>query len=90
MPKRKFRGTSKPRQFFDRKVRREGYSRTLSLGKIIPKNWRYVRITPIEKTQNAITLRIDKLLGNEINAHPKTPNKTNKPNTPTPRPTSSN
>jgi len=76
--RRKFSGTSRPRTFYDRKVLAHGYGRQLSLGRIIPKDWRYVRIQIISKTTNEITLKITKLLGAEINAPTKTTNKTSK------------
>jgi len=68
MKKRKqFKGTSKPRKFYDRKVLKYGHTRTLSLGKIIPKDWRYVRLRVTKKTPTQINLRIEKLVGAEIN-----------------------
>ena len=64
-PKKQFTGTSKSRTFFDRKVRHEGYTCSLSLGKIIPKDWSYVRLTKIGDDGHIITLRIEKLYAEE-------------------------
>jgi len=66
--KRQFKGATKPRTFFDRKVRIEGYTRSLSLGKVIPKDWQYVRIRVINKTQDFIKLEILKLMGGDNDA----------------------
>jgi len=76
--KRQFKGAPTKRTFFDRKVQETGYTSTLSMGKIIPKDWTYVRITPLHKNKTTITIRIDKLLGEEkLACYPKTctPNK---------------
>lgn len=73
LARRQFRGASKPRSFFDRKVQDTGYTRVLSLGKIIPKDWTYVRVTPLKKDKTTILLRIDKLLGDEkLACYPET------------------
>jgi len=65
--KRQFKGTSKARKFYDRKVLHYGHTRTLSLGRIIPKDWRYVRLKVTKKTPTQINLVIRKLVGSEIN-----------------------
>jgi hypothetical protein len=71
--KRQFKGASTRRSSFDRKVQDTGYTRTLSIGKIIPKDWAYVRLTPIQIEKQWIILRIDKLLGDEkLACYPKT------------------
>ena len=54
-----------PKTSFDRKVRQVGYSLTVSLGKVLPENWRYVRLTPLEKTENKIILQIECLVRSE-------------------------
>lgn len=56
--------------FFDRKVQAYGYTRALSLGKVLPKDWRYVRIYVTKATENEVHLIIRKLLGVEANACP--------------------
>jgi len=56
--------------FFDRKVQAYGYTRALSLGKVLPKDWRYVRIYVTKATENEVHLVIRKLLGVEANACP--------------------
>lgn len=61
--KRQFSGVTKPRVFFDRKVRTEGDTRVISLGKVIPKSWTYVRVRVVCKTDSTIGIVIDKLLG---------------------------
>jgi hypothetical protein len=60
----------KPPLFFDRKVQPHGYTRLISLGKIIPADWRYVRIYCIKQTDTEVHLIIRKLLGVEANACP--------------------
>jgi hypothetical protein len=60
--KRQFTGGTKPRTFFDRKVRSEGHTRSLSLGKVIPKNWAYVRIKVLRKKSDMVEVRITKML----------------------------
>jgi hypothetical protein len=65
--KRQFSGVTKPRAFFDRRVRVEGFTRSISMGKIIPKGWEYVRLTVKEKSDNKIVVQIEKLLGGENN-----------------------
>jgi len=63
--KRQFRGTSKPKDYYDRKVIRTSHTVSLSMGHIIPKTWRYVRLKVEERSENHILLRITKLLGDE-------------------------
>jgi len=66
-------GKSRKRQtppFFDRKVQAHGFTRLLSLGKVIPPDWRYVRIYVLRRTPDSVELLIKKLLGVESNAHP--------------------
>jgi len=65
--KRQFKGGAEPRTFFDRKVRHQGYSRSVSLGKVIPKDWQYVRIHIVQISKWAIDLQIQKLLGENKN-----------------------
>ena len=79
--KRQFRGTSKPRQSYDRKVRHVGYTSYVALGKVIPNNWEYVRLTPLNRTPNSVEVLIEKLLGRPNNAQTTTADKTSKPHT---------
>ncbi len=66
--KRQFRTKAKKRTFFDRGVRPQGYTRVVSMGKIIPKGWTYVRITPIKREGNIITVTFERLLGENNHA----------------------
>ena len=66
--KRQFKGTAKPRLFFDRLVRETGNTRSLSLGKAIPQGWGYVRIEVIDRESDSVTVRITKLLERLPNA----------------------
>ena len=66
-PKKTVTAPTKGRTFYDRKVQRSGYTRLISVGKIIPKDWRYVRLLPIEKGETYVEVRIIKLLEEEIN-----------------------
>jgi len=76
--KRRFKGTSRPRTFYDRKILRHGYGRQISVGRIIPNDWRYVRIEVLDKGENDIVIKIRKLLGAEINASTTPTRKTSK------------
>lgn len=59
--------------FFDRKVLNYGSSRTVAMGKIIPKGWPYVRLTIIKQEGDKITVTIEKLfLGVPHARNPKT------------------
>lgn len=64
--KRQFQTAAKRRTFYDRKVLRYGYSATVSMGRIIPKTWQYVRVRIIEQTDKHITVEFEKLLGDEM------------------------
>ena len=59
--KRQFHVTAERRTFFDRKVLNYGSSRTVAMGKIIPKEWPYVRMTIIKQEANMLTVTIEKL-----------------------------
>lgn len=65
--KKQFKSGEKTPQFYDRRVRHEGATRSLSLGKVIPKHWIYVRITILEQNPEYIKLGILKLAGDEQN-----------------------
>jgi len=56
---KKFTGKSKKRTFFDRRVRIQGGSRVLSLGKIIPSGWEWVRLTKLNETAKSIVFRVE-------------------------------
>lgn len=63
--KRQFRTTSKPKDHYDKKIRhtgRDGAGRTLAVGRIIPKNWQYIRVWKAEPEGNVLTLKIECLL----------------------------
>jgi len=64
--KKIFKGTSKPKTVYDRRVIKWGNSRVVALGRIIPSNWLFVRVRIIEKTENSITLKFDVLAKEEI------------------------
>ena len=57
------------REFYDRKVRIVGFSRVLSLSKVIPEDWGYVRITPLRATEKTIEVLFEKLMGVDEAAH---------------------
>jgi hypothetical protein len=61
--RRKARKSAYP-QFYDRKVIRSGFGATISVGKILPKNWRYVRLWLLEQEKDYVLIRIDRLLEN--------------------------
>ena len=48
----------------DRRVIRQGGTRVLSLGKVLPPDWLYVRISVIEKDDKSVTLLLERLVGN--------------------------
>lgn len=66
--KRQFKGTKAPRLFFDRTVRQTGNTKSLSLGKVIPLEWSYVRIEVIDREADSVTIKLTKLLGSDIGA----------------------
>jgi hypothetical protein len=64
--KRQFQTAAKRRTFFDRKITSQGYSKQVSLSKLVPKTWTYVRLQVLEQTDKTVTLLITKLLGEEL------------------------
>jgi len=78
--KRQFHTAAKRRSFFDRKVLTYGSSRTVSMSKVIPKDWTYVRVGIIDKNPNTVTLTITKLMVSESHAQNPQTNKTNRQN----------
>lgn len=79
--KRHFTGTSEPKTHYDRKVHHTSTTRLLSLGKIIPRDWLYVRIHLQYKDEEIINLAIEKLLGVEEAAQIAKFNQKHKQNT---------
>ena len=59
--KPQFYVSAEKRTFFDRKVLNYGSSRTVAMGKIIPKGWPYVRMTIIEQDKDSRMILIEKL-----------------------------
>jgi len=78
---RQFKRTSKKKQHIDRQVRKVGNTTYIALGKIIPKNWIFVRITTLNKTEKELQLQIEKLYGSENNAQNTTADKGSEQNT---------
>jgi hypothetical protein len=79
-PKRQFHTALKRRTFFDRRVLTYGSSRTVSMSKFIPKDWKYVRISLVDKNPNSVTITITKLNVSESHAQNPQTNKTNRQN----------
>jgi hypothetical protein len=50
------------------------------MGKIIPKNWAYVRMSIIEQTEKTLTIKLEKLIGVEQLAYGAKNDKTNRQN----------
>jgi len=73
--KRQFKTGRKKRTFYDRKVRKVGFTLSISLGKVIPKGWTYIRITPIKREGNVITITLEKLVGENNHAQTAKNNK---------------
>jgi hypothetical protein len=73
------RGQRKP--YYDRKVQAHGYTRLLSLGKVIPRDWQYVRIWLLKQTPTEVHVVIQRLLGVETDALVAAPSKRSKQNT---------
>ncbi len=67
--KKQFKGTSIPKAFYDRKVRIVGYSRVLSVSKILPEDWLYVRMRVLNKLDGAVEVLFTKLMGREDDTH---------------------
>jgi len=78
--RKQFHVTPQKRAFFDRKVLTYGYSRTVSMGKIIPKDWTYVRLSVQSSDHNHIVLLISKLMGREPYAQNTQTNKGDRQN----------
>lgn len=78
---RQFQTAAQRRTFFDRKVLNYGASRTLAVGKVIPKEWTYVRITPIEQTEDSVTIKIERMWGKKDDTRRTPTRKTNRQDT---------
>lgn len=78
---RQFKGTSKPRTFFDRFVRRVGGTAYIALGKLIPNDYYFVRTEVIDRDENSVTIKVTKLLEISNNASNSTNHKTSKQDT---------
>lgn len=79
--KRQFKGTSKPPVFYDRKVQHHRTGRTLSISKVIPKEWAYVRIIPRLTEEKRVMIDIYLLMTVKELAQIKANNQKNKPDT---------
>lgn len=77
--KRQFHTAAKRRTFFDRKVIHYGASRTISLSKVIPEDWAYVRVCAIDKNPNSVTIIITKLMVSESHAQDTQTDKGDRP-----------
>ena len=78
---KQFKGTSAPRLFFDRKIRKTGNTKSVSLGKILPQSWYYTRLEIVDRDANSVTVKFTKLLENVPNASDTTINKAGKQDT---------
>lgn len=78
---KQFKGTSAPRLFFDRKIRKTGNTKSVSLGKILPQSWYYTRLEIVGREADSVTVKFTKLLEYTQNASDTTINKTGKQNT---------
>jgi hypothetical protein len=78
---RQFQTAAQRRTFFDRKVLKYGYSRTIALGKVVPEEWQYVRVRVLDKNSSRITIELTKLLGSEPLAQNKKPDSTDRQDT---------
>lgn len=89
MRKRQFKGGAKPRTYYDRKIRRSGFSRILAVTKLIPKSWEFIRIYTGPPVEDSLILYIEKLYGTNNNAQNTRTHKKSEQNTPKPRTTNS-
>lgn len=71
---RQFKGTGNPRTFFDRRVRMTGGTKSVSLGKILPDSWSYIRVEVVDRDSDAVTIKLTKLLEEYTNAQDNTAN----------------
>jgi hypothetical protein len=66
---------------FNRKVFKHGHGRSLSVTKLLPTTWEYVKITVVRADQNEVVLKIKKLYGVNNNAQNTTTSARRKQNT---------
>lgn len=78
---KQFERTSQRRTFYDRRVRKTGFSRVVSLSKVLPESWTYVRITPLNITDISVQLLFEKLMGADETAQTKKNHSRGKSNT---------
>lgn len=45
----------------DQKINTSGRGRSLSVGKVVPKTWSWVRVTVVEESKTEVTIKIKKL-----------------------------
>jgi putative transposon-encoded protein len=79
-PKRQFHTSAQKRTFFDRRVLRYGSSATVSMGKIIPKNWAHVRVSIVDQTERTLTIKMERLEVRLASAYNTENDKTNRHN----------
>jgi hypothetical protein len=72
---RQFHVSAKKRTFFDRKIIKTGFSRGINVSKLIPIDWRYVRMELLSGDKTSVTVKITKLLGEEPIAQAQKVNK---------------
>lgn len=78
---KQFERASQRRSFYDRRVRKTGFSRVISLSKVIPEDWGYVRIKILTATPDAVEVLFEKLMGVDELAQNKRNHKEGKQNT---------
>lgn len=79
--KKQFKGGVKPRTHFDKKLISSGNTKYLAMGKLLPKDWQYVRCEVKRRDKNAVSLRITKLYGENNDTRTKRANQKGKQNT---------
>ena len=78
---RQFKRTTKPKEHYDRKVRKVGATTYIAFGKIIPDSWEYVRIKPLDRTDTTVQVLFEKLYGEGNNAQNKATHQNHKQDT---------
>ena len=76
--KKQFKGASRKPDFYDRKVIHSTAARLLAITKIIPEDWIYVRMWKMKQTKKAVTVIIEKLVGEDRVAPAQAVSKDNK------------
>lgn len=67
-PKEIIGGAHEPKDFFDRKIAQQGSTQYIAVTKVIPDDWDYVRITPLEQSDDTVVIRIRCLLRRDSGA----------------------